>query len=242
MKKVVLVVEYLGKEYCGFSRQKNALSVQQVLEEAWLELTGEQIKLVCAGRTDAGVSAKDQHVHFETDTKIPTGKLDFALNALLPCDIRILDSFEAEPDFHARYSAKSKHYRYTVLNRQHNSAIYFDTVWHVPGKLDIEAMKREIKSFEGTHDFSAFMASGGQTKTTVRTIYRAQISQDGDFIYLDFFGNGFLYNMVRIMAGTLVYVGQGKITNVEEIIESKKRKMAGKTAPPQGLMLMKVEY
>jgi len=242
MKKAVLVIEYSGREYCGFARQKNGLSVAQVLEEAWYKLTDEKIKLVCAGRTDAGVSAKDQHAHFETDTKIPVGKIAFALNSVLPDDIRVIDSFEAEDDFHARYSAKSKHYRYTILNRPHNSAIYGSTVWHVPGRLNIEAMKREIVFFEGTHDFSAFMAAGSQTKTTVRTIYRAQLTQDGDLIYLDFWGNGFLYNMVRIMAGTLVYVGQGKIKNIEELIKSKDRKRAGKTAPPQGLMLMKVEY
>ncbi len=241
--RVVIVLEYLGKNYCGFAPQKNGISIAHTVEFAYAHLTKERITVVGASRTDAGVNALAQHIHFDTNTSIPPEKICYALNTYLPVDIRAVRSYQVDDNFHVRYEAKVKHYRYTILNRPHASAIHSDTVWHVPRKLDITAMKRQIAAFEGTHNFSAFCAAGAQSKTFVRTVFFARIlEKENGLIHLDFLGNGFLYNMVRIMTGTIVAVGHNKINSVEGIIKSRDRKRAGPTAPPHGLTLYNIVY
>ena len=242
--RICLIVSYDGTNYCGWQNQKNGLAVQQCIETALARLCGEEIRLTGAGRTDAGVHALGQAAHFDTQAHIPSDKYSYALNALLPKDIRIKRSFAVDDAFHAQYSAKHKHYRYCFFHAQHASAILGRYSMHVPDRLDVEAMRRAASLMTGTHDFSAFCAAGAQTKTFTRTVTRAEVTQQGELLVFDVEGNGFLYNMVRIMAGTLLCVGKGKLKaeDVPEIIASKDRRRAGVTAPPQGLFLMSVRY
>lgn len=241
--RIELTVEYLGYGYAGYQRQKNAMTVQQELEESWRKLTGERVTMTGAGRTDAGVSALGQRVHFDTKSTIPPGKICFAMNTRLPEDIRVTASREHE-GFHARYDARGKLYRYTVINTPHASALLFRTAWHIPQKLHVAAMREAARYMTGKHDFSAFCAAGAQTKTTVRTLYAIDIAEDNGTVTLSFCGDGFLYNMVRIMTGTLVAVGKGKLAPgaIPDIIDSGGRESAGATAPPQGLCLVEVYY
>lgn len=242
--RIALVISYNGTAYCGWQNQKNGIAVQQKIEEALFKLTGEKISITGAGRTDAGVHAIGQIAHFDTRSNIPPEKFSYALNTHLPYDIRIKDSFLARDDFHARYDAVLKHYKYVVCNDKHASAVLCDKSLHEPRELDIAAMRKAASLMTGTHDYSAFCAAGAQTKTFTRTVYKVDISQKDNFIEFDFTGNGFLYNMVRIMVGTLLYVGMGKLSaeDIPDIIESKDRTRAGITVEPQGLYLYKVEY
>lgn len=186
-----------------------------------------------------------QVANFKTNSNIPIEKLPLALNANLKKSILIKDAEEVEERFHSRLTCKRKTYRYIINNSKYGTAIYRDLETHIPNKLDVEAMKKAIKYFEGEHDFKAFKASGTSSKSSVRTIYKAEIiEKPEERIWIELTGNGFLYNMVRIIAGTLVDVGMGKIKpeEIKEIIESKDRQNAGKTLKPQGLYLVKVEY
>ena len=241
--RIELIVEYLGYAYAGYQRQNNGYTIQQALEEAYFSLTGEQVNMTAAGRTDAGVSALAQHVHFDTNATIPPDKISYAMNTRLQDDIRIQLSRQHE-GFHARYDARGKHYRYTICNKAHASAILAHTSWHVPYALDFAAMRQAASAMVGEHDFRAFMAAGAQVKTTVRTVFGLELTQQDGFIMLDVSGNGFLYNMVRIMTGTLVDVGKGKLDAqaIGGIIKAGNRALAGQTAPPQGLLLVEVFY
>ena len=186
-----------------------------------------------------------QIANFKTNSNIEIEKIPYALNSKLKKSIVIKEAVEVEDRFHSRYNAKQKTYRYVINNSKHGTAIYRDLEYHMPIKLDVEKMKKAVKYFEGEHDFAAFKASGTSSKSSVRTIYKAEIiEKDDDRIYIELTGNGFLYNMVRIIAGTLVEVGMGKIEpeQIPEIIKNQKRENAGKTLPPQGLYLVKVEY
>ena len=186
-----------------------------------------------------------QVANFKTNSNIPIEKLPLALNANLKKSILIKGAEEVDERFHSRLTCKRKTYRYIINNSKYGTAIYRDLETHIPNKLDIEAMKKAIKYFEGEHDFKAFKASGTSSKSSVRTIYKAEIIEKPDErIWIELTGNGFLYNMVRIIAGTLVDVGMGKIKpeEIKEIIELKDRQNAGKTLKPQGLYLVKVEY
>ena len=186
-----------------------------------------------------------QVANFKTNSNIPIEKLPLALNANLKKSILIKGAEEVDERFHSRLTCKRKTYRYIINNSKYGTAIYRDLETHIPNKLDIEAMKKAIKYFEGEHDFKAFKASGTSSKSSVRTIYKAEIIEKPDErIWIELTGNGFLYNMVRIIAGTLVDVGMGKIKpeEIKEIIELKDRQTAGKTLKPQGLYLVKVEY
>lgn len=242
--RVKLIIEYNGENYCGWQRQINAVSIQQMLEEALQKLAGVETAVTGAGRTDAGVHALGQAAHFDTDSTIPADKFSYALNLLLPRDIRVKESSEVDESFHARFSAQAKQYRYTIYNHEHASALYHNISMHVRPKLDTGAMKRAANIFFGTHDFKAFKASGSDVKDTVRTIYHITIAHDEPFIYLDITGSGFLYNMVRIIAGTLIEAGKGRMTceEIKQILEGKDRIYAGPTASSRGLMLMKVYY
>ena len=242
--RIKLIVEYEGTNYAGWQRQKNALSVQEVVEEAIGQSTGIPTKIVGAGRTDAGVHAYGQTAHFDIETKIPPDKLSYVLNMVLPEDIRIRSSEWVSDDFHARRDAIGKHYRYIIYNDAHAPALNRQTRAHVRMDLDAERMNAAAQRFVGTHDFDAFHAANTDIVGTVRTIHSMRVTRIEREIYIDVTGNGFLYNMVRIMAGSLIDVGKGRTAPeaISEMLMSKKREDAGATAPAKGLVLMEVMY
>ena len=244
MRNIKLTIEYDGKKFGGWQKQPNKLNIQGEIEKAIEEITGEKIDLNASGRTDAGVHSLGQTANFKTNSKIEIEKIPIAINSKLKQSIRIIKAEEVEENFHSRYSCKGKKYRYIINNSKYGSAIYRDLEYHMPIKLNVEAMQKGIKYFEGEHDFKGFKASGTSSKSSVRTIYNAKVIQEGERIIIELEGNGFLYNMVRIISGTMVDVGLGKIKpeEIPEIIESKERSRAGKTLPPQGLYLVEVYY
>lgn len=244
MRRIQLIIEYDGTNYAGWQRQENAMAVQQMVEEKLRRLTKENIVIHGASRTDAGVHAMGQSAHFDTGCSIPADKFSYALNTMLPHDVRIRLSRQVPETFHARFSTKGKRYRYLFHAHPHASAIHRLTRAHVIYPLDIDLMQREAQALVGTHDFAAYAASGSVVKDTVRTIYRADVSRDGDEVKLIVEGNGFLYNMVRIIAGTLVGVGSGKLEPgaFAKAIETGDRLDLGVTAPAHGLTLMEVFY
>ena len=210
-KRILLTLSYEGTAYAGWQRQLNAMAVQQKVEDALFILTGERITIMGASRTDAGVHALGQRAHFDTVSRIPAQRYPYALNALLPPDIRALRGVEVDSRFHARFDAKGKQYAYRIHNAPHASALYRNLTMHAPVPLAVAAMREALPALLGTHDFAAFQASGGTAKTTVRAIYAAELIQTGDELTLIIRGNAFLYNMVRIIAGTLVEIGKGKL-------------------------------
>lgn len=245
MRNIKLVIEYDGKEFNGWQKQPNKLNIQGEIEKAIERITNEKVDLTASGRTDAGVHALGQVANFKTNASIPIEKIPIALNTNLKKAILIKSAEEVEERFHSRLNCKRKTYRYVINNSKYGTAIYRNLETHIPMKLDINKMQEAVKYFEGEHDFKAFKASGTSSKSSVRTIYKAEVIDAGnERIYIELTGNGFLYNMVRIISGTLVDVGLGKIQpkDIQEIIKLEKRENAGKTLPPQGLYLLKVEY
>ena len=244
MRNIKLVIEYDGKDFNGWQKQPTKLNIQGEIEKAIERITGEQVDLMASGRTDAGVHAFGQVANFKTNSNIPIEKFAIALNSNLKKSIRIKSAEEVNERFHSRLNCKRKTYRYVIDNSKYGSAIYRNLETHIPTPLNVEKMKEAVKYFEGEHDFKAFKASGTSSKSSVRTIYEAKVKKEGEKIYISLTGNGFLYNMVRIIAGTLVEVGLGKIKpeEIPNIIDSKNRENAGKTLPPQGLYLVNVEY
>ena len=244
MRRIHLTVEYDGTNYAGWQRQSNALAVQQVLEAALQRLTGARVVVHGASRTDAGVHALGQSCHFDTESRIPGEKFSYAANTLLPPDIRIRASEEVAPDFHARFSARGKRYRYLFYDDRHAGALNRFTHAHSIYPLDEARMRAEAAALLGVHDFAAFAASGSVVKDTVRAIWRAEVSRDGSDVQLTVEGSGFLYNMVRIIAGTLRDVGSGKLEPgaLRRAIDTGDRLDLGVTAPAHGLTLMKVFY
>ena len=234
----------MEKILIGWQKQPNKLNIQGEIERAIEIITGEQVDLTASGRTDAGVHAIGQVANFKTNSNLPIEKFAVAINSKLKKSIRIQKAQEVEERFHSRYNCKQKTYRYIINNGEQGSAIYRNLEYFVPIKLNIEEMKKAVKHFEGEHDFKGFKASGTSSKSSVRKIYKTDIIKKGDRIIIELTGNGFLYNMVRIIAGTLVDVGLGKIKSEEitQIIQSKDRTKAGKTLPPYALYLVKVEY
>lgn len=244
MRNIKLIIEYDGKGFNGWQKQPNKLNIQGEIEKAIGEITGEEIELIASGRTDSGVHSLGQTANFKTNSSIDIEKFPIAINSKLKQSIVIKSAEEVEERFHSRYSVKSKKYRYTINNSKYGSAIYRDFEYHFPIKLNVEDMKKAAKEFEGEHDFKAFKASGTSSKSSVRTIYKAEVFEDNDRIYIELTGSGFLYNMVRIISGTLLDVGIGKIKpeEIANIIESKERARAGKTLPARGLCLVEVMY
>lgn len=243
-ERLLITVEYDGGAYCGWQRQLNGPSVQQKIEEALFRITGERVAVTGASRTDAGVHARGQRAHFDLAAPIPAQKLPFALNTALPRDIRVTAGRVVPRGFHARFDARGKAYSYLIFNRRHASALLRGHSCHVPAPLDEEAMGRACSRLLGSHDFAAFQAAGGTAKTTLRRIERAEVSRQGEEIRLSVYGTAFLYNMVRIIAGTLIYVGQGRLDEdvFARAIETGDRLCLGPTAPPQGLCLERVDY
>jgi tRNA pseudouridine38-40 synthase len=266
-RNIALLLEYDGHLFHGWQSQANANTVQDTVAAAIRRLDGAPGRLTGASRTDAGVHARGQVANFFTDSRIPAEKYAFALNAILPEGVACIKSYEAENHFHARFSAKSKIYSYLILNRRHPSAIHRYRAWHVPLPLNIGAMREAACLFIGEHDFNAFMSAGSPVKSTIRTIMRLDISEypidglcgalpgaapegqnaenkSGSYIRLTIEGDGFLYNMARIIAGTLVYAGRGRfvIADIGYALSSGDRRAAGKTAPPHGLCLECVRY
>lgn len=244
MRNIRLTIEYDGTAYHGWQSQINATAVQDIVTSAVHSLTGENCSLTGSSRTDTGVHALGQVCNFFTASSIPSDKFAFALNTLLPDDVVIRKSEEVSPDFHARFSTVGKKYRYLFYNSIFPSALLRNRAYHVFYPLDVEAMRQAAGYFVGTHDFVAFSATGGSVKTTVRTITQTTVERDGNLIEFCVTGDGFLYNMVRIIAGTLVEAGFGKIKPdaIPEIITSLDRKRAGRTVPAHGLYLVEVYY
>lgn len=244
MKRVKLVVAYDGTNYSGWQLQKNAVTIEQKLNEALTDLLGEEILVTGASRTDAGVHSLGNVCIFDTETRIPAEKICYALNSRLPEDIVVQDSCEVAADFHPRAGKSSKTYEYRILNRTfpdptRRRDTYF---YHFP--LDVEAMQKGAGYLEGEHDFKSFCSVHAQVESTVRTIYSCTVQKDEDVIKIRVTGNGFLYNMVRIIAGTLIEVGAGK-TAPEDILmmlEKTDRTVAGPTAPAHGLTMIGIEY
>ena len=235
MRNIKLTIEYDGKDFAGWQKQPNKLNIQGEIERAIESITGEKVNLIASGRTDAGVHALAQVANFKTNSKIEIDKIPIAINSKLKRSIRIQNAEEVDENFNSRYNCKRKTYRYIIDNSKYGTAIYRNISYHMSIKLDVEEMKKAIKYFEGEHDFKAFKSSGTSSKSSVRTIYTANILTEGNNIGIELTGNGFLYNMVRIISGTLVDVGLGKINadDIPSIIEGKDRTKAGKTLPPQ---------
>lgn len=229
----------------GWQKQPNALNIQGEIERAIFEITGEEVDLIASGRTDRGVHAFAQVANFKIESeKLPIEKFAVALNSKLKNSIRIKSAEEVDERFHSRYSVHSKTYRYVINNSEFGTAIFREFEYNFPIRLDVEKMQKAVEFFVGEHDFKGFKASGTSSKSSVRTIYSAKVYKDGDKINIELTGNGFLYNMVRIIAGTLLEVGTGKIKpeEIPEIILSGDRTKAGRTLPAHGLYLVKVEY
>ena len=244
MRRMLLTVEYDGTNYAGWQRQLNGLAVQQVLEEALSRACGAPITITGASRTDAGVHARGQALHFDTESSIPPEKYPFVLNTMLPPDIRVQTGREVPPGFHARFMTCGKQYTYRMVNARQGSALRRNTHLHVPLPLDLSAMTRAAETLLGAHDFAAFQASGGTAKTTVRTIRRAELTNRDDEVTLIIEGDAFLYNMVRILAGTVLQAGLGKMNPaaVPALLQSRNRGQAGPTLPARGLFLWDVQY
>lgn len=244
MKRVGLVVAYDGTNYCGWQVQPNGVTVQGILNEKLSELLGEEIETIGASRTDAGVHALGNVAVFDTNTRIPGDKISYALNQRLPEDIRIQLSEEVEAEFHPRYYNSEKTYEYRILNRRFPvpTERLYSYFYHYP--LNVEKMREATSYLIGRHDFKSFCGAKAQVKSTIRTITAIEIWKDGDMITIRISGEGFLYNMVRIIAGTLIEVGNGQYPpeQVKEILEACDREAAGPTAPAHGLTLMGIAF
>ncbi|MEN6594277.1 MAG: tRNA pseudouridine(38-40) synthase TruA [Clostridiaceae bacterium] len=243
-RRIRIIVAYDGTNYVGWQLQENGVSVQQRLNEALLAVTGEQIRVHGSGRTDSGVHARAQVAHFDTTARMPANKFAIAMNMRLPRDIRVLFSEEVPEEFHARFSAKNKTYRYTVQTGLHADVFCRDTALHLHTPVDFDRMAIAARDALGEHDFSAFMTTGSKIESTVRTVTRSEWTREGAFYYYDVSANGFLYNMVRILVGTILEIGAGNLPEhaIAHALETKNRLDAGPTAPAHGLMLMRVVY
>lgn len=245
LRNIKITIEYDGTNYCGWQKQIKEVTIQQKIEEAIKLITGETVDVIGSSRTDSGVHAREFVANFYIGDRVPLHKIRGALNSKLPEDIVVLTAEEVDEKFHARYCSKGKTYSYTILNRYMPSAIERNTVYHVKYELNVQRMREACKYFIGTHDFAAFKSPGSSVKTSVRTITELRIEeQEGNHIKIFISADGFLYNMVRIIVGTLILVGSGKLNpeQIQQIIESKDRTKSGKCVPASGLCLEKVFY
>lgn len=242
---IKLTLAYEGTDFSGYQRQaQGERTVQAELEKAILRLTGERVKLIAAGRTDAGVHAKGQVVNFMTRSRIPSERWAAALNSRLPDDLIVEAALGVPASFHARYDAKAKTYRYLVSRRRWPDLYLRRFSYHYPYQLAVEKMQAGAAFLVGEHDFKGFAAAGSSVQTTVRQLHQVEVVEEGAEVYFNFKGNGFLYKMVRNMVGTLLLIGEGKLDPemITEILATGRREKAGPTAPPQGLTLLAVDY
>ncbi|OHW62454.1 tRNA pseudouridine synthase A [Andreesenia angusta] len=244
MRNIKLTIEYDGSRFNGWQKQSDQRTVEGELEKAIKRTTGEEVKLIASGRTDTGVHAYGQVANFLTGCTIPGEKFLYAVNDRLPDDVSVKASEEVARSFHSRFSAHRKTYRYVFLNEDVRSPIYRNYAYQVKHELDFKSMKKAIKHFVGRQDYSSFVANRSNKQKNIRTVYSTRIRKDGNFIEFEIEGNGFLHNMVRIIAGTLVEVGHGKRSpdSIPGLIECKDRHLSGHTAPAEGLYLLKVFY
>ena len=244
MRRIRTIISYDGTDYVGWQTQNNGIAVQEKVEQAIFEITGEHVSLQGSGRTDSGVHARAQVAHFDTGVRMAADKFAIALNTRLPADIRVLYSEEADTDFHARFSAKEKQYRYFVQTGPHADVFARKYALHAYMPLDLRVMNEAADLVVGTHDFSAFMSTGREVENAVRTVSLSHWEQQGKFLIYRVQGNGFLYNMVRILVGTMLGMGSGRIPqdSMAKALDSLSRKDAGPTAPPHGLVLWRVKY
>ena len=244
MKRIKLVVAYDGTKYQGWQIQRNGETIESMLNRALQSLTGEPIRVMGASRTDSGVHALGNVAVFDTEARMPGDKFSYALNQRLPEDIRIQASCEVPGDFHPRYQETVKTYEYRILNREFPLPSCRLNTYFTYYTLDVDRMCQAAAFLTGEHDFKSFCAAGAQVKTTIRTIYDLQIRKDEDLLTIRITGNGFLYNMVRIIAGTLMKVGTGEWEPeyIEEILKAKDRRKAGPTAPAKGLTLLEIRF
>ena len=244
MKRVRLIISYDGTNYCGWQIQKNGITVEEIINRELSSLLKEDIAVIGASRTDSGVHAVANVAVFDTDTKIPAEKISFALNQRLPDDIRIQKSEEVPQDFHPRYCNSTKTYEYKILNRRFPDPLNRLYTHFVFLPLDVDKMKKAAEYIVGEHDFASFCSANAQSNTTVRTIYDCSVTKSDDIILIRVEGNGFLYNMVRIIAGTLIKIGGSDMEAdaIKGIIDAADRGKAGPTAPACGLTMIGIEY
>ncbi|HWI61619.1 MAG TPA: tRNA pseudouridine(38-40) synthase TruA [Symbiobacteriaceae bacterium] len=246
MATIKLTLQYDGTRYAGFQRQPNGVTIQEKLENALRRTTGDEALKIgaAAGRTDAGVHARGQVVHFRTESRIPIDRWPYALNQHLPDDIVVFGAETVPDDFHARYWAVSKRYRYTIEHAPFQSPMSRLYAYHWGKELNFDLMLKAAALIEGQHDFAAFRSTGGSAKTSVRTVSCLAVVRQGPYLLIDIAADGFLYNMVRIIAGTLLEVGAGRRTPemVRKALETGQRSLAGKTLPAHGLSLEEVTY
>lgn len=242
--RVKLVVAYEGTNYCGWQVQPNGITIEEVLNQHLSRLLGEDIKVTGASRTDAGVHSMGNVAVFDTNTRMPAEKISYALNQGLPEDIVVQDSCQVPEDFHPRFSKSVKTYEYKILNRRFRLPLERNTSYFYHYPLDVAKMQQAAAYLVGEHDFTSFSSVHAQTNTFVRTIYSLDVSKDGDMISIRITGNGFLYNMVRIIAGTLIQVGAGMIEPeyMKAILAGRDRELAGPTAPAHGLTMVGIAY
>ncbi len=245
MRTLKLTIEYDGTHFFGFQRQARHRTVQEELEKAFRKFLHEPVKVIGAGRTDSGVHAVHQTAHVRIKHRMPAEAVRKALNGILPHDMAVKEVEEMPSGFHARYDAKGKIYQYFVWNSRTRSPLNAPISYHYPRKLDLRKMKQAARVFRGRHDFKSFQASGSKKKmNTVRDLKRLDIEKKGALIQFTFEGNGFLYNMVRNLTGTLLWAGEGRVSveGTRRILEAKDRRKAGPTVPAKGLFLVKVKY
>lgn len=244
MKRVMLRVAYDGTDYCGWQLQPGVATIEGVLNRALSSLLGEQITVTGASRTDSGVHSLGNVAVFDTDTRIPADKICYALNQRLPDDIVVQSSAEVAPDFHPRHCDSTKTYEYRILNREFPLPTERRDSYFYYRRLDLARMREAAAYLVGTHDFASFCAAHSQAETTVRTVYDCQVEKQGDLICIRVTGAGFLYNMVRIIAGTLIEIGSGlkEPQQMPAILDACARSAAGPTAPAHGLTMIGIEF
>ena len=244
MKRILITIAYEGTAYAGFQRQENAVTIEERLTEALFRVTGEETCLIGGSRTDAGVHALGNVAVFDTESRTPGEKFAFALNRHLPADIRVMASREVSEEFHPHRVPSQKTYRYRIQRASIQDPLRRAFTWQIHRELDIQAMREAAAYLVGEHDFSSFCAAGSQVRSKVRKIISIELTENGDELWIQITGNGFLYNMVRIIAGTLAEAGLGRWEppHMQEILEAKDRGLAGPTAPPQGLVLVGYEF
>jgi len=244
MRNIALRLRYIGTRYHGWQEQKRDVTVAGVLQEAIRKICGHEVKVVGCGRTDAGVHAERYCANFFTTSRIPADRLPLALNSVLPPDIAVMAAVDAPPDFNAILSCEKKEYTYVIHNARVRDPFLADRAYFYPVPLDEAVMKRAAAHFVGTHDFRGVRSVGTETKTTVRTVYWYEVEREGDKIYLRVCADGFLYNMARAMAGTLIYASEGKIApeDIPALLEKGDRRAFGPTVPACGLYLTRVWY